>query len=823
MNAPRGLVYDSATNKLFVAQSGNHRVTVYNVTSTISNGQAAVNILGQPTFASTTATTTQAGINNPQGLAYDSTNKRLFVVQSANSRVSVFNVTSITDGQNAVDLLGQYDGTNLTDPQPLYTKAGVNDSPNRYGFNSPNGILLDAIHHRFFVADRSNNRVLVYNLNSDNTFPDRVPDNVLGQTTFNTNVAATTQAGMTTPVALAYDSVNDRLFVAQDSINRITVYDVSSITNGQNAINVLGQNNFVSSTSATTQAGMKVPTGLAYDTANSRLFVADSNNFRVLIYNVTTTITDGQNATNVLGQSNFTSSAFSISQSSVTGPSDVAYDNIHNRLFVSQSTSNRVTVFDVTNVTDGQNAVNILGQTDFISNTPTTTQSGMTSPAKIAYDSKYNRLFVAQYPNRRVTVFDVSSITDGQNAMNVLGQTDFISKVSTTTQSGMNTPYSMTYDSAHDRLFVDDFTNNRITVYDAAFAPGFTVVETAGSTTSTEGGATDAFTVVLNSQPVTNVVLTLSSSAPDSVTTSPSILTFTSSTWNIPQTIIVSAPEDSNTTNETATLTVAVTTAMSDSQYSSVASQMITVTITDNDTAGGGGGGVITYGGGGPGVVYGCTDKSALNYNPLAFLVDGSCRYTASAIPTTSTLNIPTTTPALPIVREGQLFCTTTPYLTKDIRYGGKNNPEDVRMLETFLNTYEAADLPVDGIYSQKDMAAVIKWQEKYAAEILAPWKLKKGTGIISVTSLKKIRQIYKSSCEAVSPSEFTLCIPETAVLKRGTRGEAVYAAQTILYRMSFLNTLPNGIFGPVTEAAVKLFQTSFGISRSGIVGTLTR
>jgi peptidoglycan hydrolase-like protein with peptidoglycan-binding domain len=221
--------------------------------------------------------------------------------------------------------------------------------------------------------------------------------------------------------------------------------------------------------------------------------------------------------------------------------------------------------------------------------------------------------------------------------------------------------------------------------------------------------------------------------------------------------------------------------------------------------------------------VYGCTDKSALNYNPLAFLVDGSCRYTASAIPTTSTLNIPTTTPALPIVREGQLFCTTTPYLTKDIRYGGKNNPEDVRMLETFLNTYEAADLPVDGIYSQKDMAAVIKWQEKYAAEILAPWKLKKGTGIISVTSLKKIRQIYKSSCEAVSPSEFTLCIPETAVLKRGTRGEAVYAAQTILYRMSFLNTLPNGIFGPVTEAAVKLFQTSFGISRSGIVGTLTR
>lgn len=98
--------------------------------------------------------------------------------------------------------------------------------------------------------------------------------------------------------------------------------------------------------------------------------------------------------------------------------------------------------------------------------------------------------------------------------------------------------------------------------------------------------------------------------------------------------------------------------------------------------------------------------------------------------------------PSAPVVS-----CDAEPYLTKSIKLGADNNPEDVKLLEKFLNTYENAGLPVDGIYSRADFAAVIKWQEKYAHDILTPWGIKKGTGFVYIKSLAKIKEIEAEAC----------------------------------------------------------------------------
>jgi hypothetical protein len=47
----------------------------------------------------------------------------------------------------------------------------------------------------------------------------------------------------------------------------------------------------------------------------------------------------------------------------------------------------------------------------------------------LTYDTKARRLFVGDYQNNRVMVFDVatSTITNGENAENVLGQSDYVS------------------------------------------------------------------------------------------------------------------------------------------------------------------------------------------------------------------------------------------------------------------------------------------------------------------------------------------------------------------------------------------------------------
>ena len=52
------------------------------------------------------------------------------------------------------------------------------------------------------------------------------------------------------------------------------VLDVASITDGENAVNVLGQPNFTTATAATTQAGMRNPQGVTVDPASLRLIVA---------------------------------------------------------------------------------------------------------------------------------------------------------------------------------------------------------------------------------------------------------------------------------------------------------------------------------------------------------------------------------------------------------------------------------------------------------------------------------------------------------------------------------------------------------------------
>ncbi|MBP9700152.1 hypothetical protein KBD71_02625, partial [Candidatus Woesebacteria bacterium] len=402
----------------------------------------------------------------------DRTNNILYVPQSGYSRVSIFDVASITDGENASNLLGQYDD-NLSDPAPVYTKGTAHNTPSPLGLSAGIiGLALDPTDHRLFVSDTGNNRVLVYNLSVGNTLSDLIPDNVLGQTNFYSNAAATTQVGMNVPNGLAYDDASDRLFVAQTTGNRVTVYDVAAITDGENAVGVLGQANFTATSAATTQAGMNVPTGVAYDSTGNRLFVAQNTGNRVTVYDVAA-ITDGENATNVLGQANFTATTAATTQAGMNVPFDVTLSgSTTTTLFVSQGTGNRVTSYDVTSITDGENAVKVLGQTTFVATTAATTQAGMNAPRGLSYDPTNKRLYVAQTTGARVTVYDVAAITDGENAVNVLGQASFVAATASVVQEGMSAPTGVLSDAANDRVYVMDSTINRVTSYNTKIGIG---------------------------------------------------------------------------------------------------------------------------------------------------------------------------------------------------------------------------------------------------------------------------------------------------------------------------------------------------------------
>jgi hypothetical protein len=124
-----------------------------------------------------------------------------------------------------------------------------------------------------------------------------------------------------------------------------------------------------------------------------------------------------------------------------------------------------VLVFDTTAITDGENAVNVLGQNNFTSNGSGTSQSALNNPKSFAMDTQLNRLFVSDYTNDRVMVFDVAAVTDGENAVNVLGQLNFTGNSAATTQSRMYAPVGLSYDPGMNRLYVAEYYNNRMLVH----------------------------------------------------------------------------------------------------------------------------------------------------------------------------------------------------------------------------------------------------------------------------------------------------------------------------------------------------------------------
>src|SRR3989338_7649409 len=126
-----------------------------------------------------------------------------------------------------------------------------------------------------------------------------------------------------------------RLFVYESSAGgaRATVYNIESISDGENAINVLGQSNYTSNTQATTQSGVSSCAGGQQGLVQTYLFVGDLGNRRVMIWDIDS-ITDGENATYVLGQANFTNGTGAVTQSRLGSLRQVAYDSSNNRLFV---------------------------------------------------------------------------------------------------------------------------------------------------------------------------------------------------------------------------------------------------------------------------------------------------------------------------------------------------------------------------------------------------------------------------------------------------------------------------------------------------------
>jgi DNA-binding beta-propeller fold protein YncE len=215
----------------------------------------ASNVIGQSVFTTGVGATSQAGMNTPRSVYFDYSNQRLYVADELNNRVTIYTPGVWANGANAIDMMGQYNSASST-ASVNYTADGMNNLPHERSIGNAAGIATDEINHRLFVADAANNRILVFNLTSGNLLVDHTADYVIGQSDFKSKTSSASQSkfgnisiGMG---GLAFDNTNNRLFVADTDNNRVLVFDTATVSNGMNATRVLGQTNFTNSGAATT-------------------------------------------------------------------------------------------------------------------------------------------------------------------------------------------------------------------------------------------------------------------------------------------------------------------------------------------------------------------------------------------------------------------------------------------------------------------------------------------------------------------------------------------------------------------------------------------
>ncbi|MEN9341956.1 MAG: hypothetical protein RIQ54_212 [Candidatus Parcubacteria bacterium] len=121
----------------------------------------------------------------------------------------------------------------------------------------------------------------------------------------------------------------------------------------------------------------------------------------------------------------------------------------------------------------------------------------------------------------------------------------------------------------------------------------------------------------------------------------------------------------------------------------------------------------------------------------------------------------PASTPVANTAPQGQVLGATTKCGITFNGYmglGKKNDSEQVKKLQEFLNKELGISLPVTGFFGQLTVAAVKKFQLKYASEILAPWvphglpNDKTATGYVYKTTQRWINKLLCAEVDIPLP-----------------------------------------------------------------------
>ena len=557
LDSPQGVALDASGN-LFVADGNNNRALVYfspipmtavsgppgnfgDATADVAIGQADL-VSGECNRGgSATLTSLCIGGFFGVGIAVDG-GDNLYVGDTLNNRALEYNGPFGYEQTNNVTADLVFEGNNLAQPSGVVADSNQNfyvsseahnqvyeytqpvplnrtdllnlqigpgaQNPNAASLQFPMGLAVDGLNN-LYVADQANNRVLEFN--EFGAPGNKVANGAGGQIDRAHNGPNLVDAiGENSPGGIAIDATSQpphrHLYVADSVNNRVLGWrDVTAFVAAQPADIVLGQPDLFSSKCNNGAAAGDVgglgadslcgPERMAVD-QNGNLYVADSGNNRVLVYNTPFDASSGEpgagdaTADFIYGQGGgFTTRNCNPSGANATtlcNPSAVAVDSVGD-IYIADAGNSRVLEFAkagnpptasdaIASRAYGQGGISDFSDAqcaDGVAGDPPASNHAMCNPGGVAIDGSGN-LMVADTGNNRVIEID-APLLGTQNASRVFGQgADF-------TASGCNQhamapgvatlcgPAGLMIDVLGN-LWVADANNDRVLEYAAPFS-----------------------------------------------------------------------------------------------------------------------------------------------------------------------------------------------------------------------------------------------------------------------------------------------------------------------------------------------------------------
>lgn len=457
---PRGLSY-GADGKLYVADSGNHRVVAITGIAGPTPSLAPVAGVGVPGSNGDGSLATIATLQAPMDVALDGAT--LYIADTGNHKIRV-----VTGGIN-----NTLAGTG---------EAGANfdsGTPTEVRLNSPAGVAVDAL-HRVYIADTDNHRVRLVDGNFLSTSAGRSSGGFNGDGTPATAYALKLPRGIGVAGADIFfmDSGNGRL----RKINGTTLSTVVSD----------GSQGFGGDGGPATQAKLNLPAGIAVDSAGN-YYIADTFNHVIRKVNAS------NQQINTIASTPGVASADPAAANGDGGLATAA--TLHRPAAVAVDQAGIVYIADTYNHRVRKIASNGVITTIAGNGFPTT--ATLNEPVGLAVDSD-NKVYIADRENHVVRVYTATPAPSLTILVGQPGSSGYIGDDGFALLARLNHPSGVAVDGANN-VYIADTNNHRVRLVSGGVITNVTGIDNSLPRSGFAGDGGNALNAALNSPAVLTV------------------------------------------------------------------------------------------------------------------------------------------------------------------------------------------------------------------------------------------------------------------------------------------------------------------------------